>query len=113
MVRVNISGFWVCFFTSRDGTKNNVRFRTLGLERFPAPSAWSIRQGKLHEEGSAMPDRNLLTLDPNHNSALRVEIGEQLRVLLSKDQSGPTLRVQHLLDCLRASDATGGGPKRY
>ena len=51
-----------------------------------------------------MPDRNAIDLDTNHIRAIRAEIGERLRVLLSKEQ--PTLppRVQHLLDCLSALD---------
>jgi hypothetical protein len=42
------------------------------------------------------------------NTAIRAEIGERIRVLLSKEQSRPPPRVQHLLDCLSALDATGG-----
>ncbi len=33
-----------------------------------------------------MPHRNALNLDADHNSAIRAEIGERLRVLLSKEQ---------------------------
>jgi hypothetical protein len=55
-----------------------------------------------------MPHRNALNLDSNHNSAIRAEIGERLRVLLSKEEPGPPPRVQHLLDCLSTSDATRG-----
>ena len=54
-----------------------------------------------------MPHRNALHLDPNHKSAIRAEIGERLRVLLSKEQPRPPPRVQHLLDRLNTLDATG------
>jgi hypothetical protein len=47
-----------------------------------------------------MPHRNALNLDADHNSAIRAEIGERLRVLLSKEQPRPPPRVQHLLDRL-------------
>jgi hypothetical protein len=57
-----------------------------------------------------MPHRNALTLDTDHNSAIRAEIGERLRVLLSKEQPRPPPRVQHLLDRLNALDATGQPP---
>ena len=53
-----------------------------------------------------MPHRNALNLDSDHNAAIRAEIAERLRVLLSKDQSRPPPRVQHLLDYLSTSDAT-------
>jgi hypothetical protein len=52
--------------------------------------------------------RNALNLNPDHNAAMRAEIGERLRVLLSKEQPGPSPRIQHLLDRLSALDATGG-----
>jgi len=52
-----------------------------------------------------MPHRNALNLDSNHNTAIRAEIGERLRVLLSKEQPRPPPSVQHLLDCLTTSDA--------
>jgi len=54
-----------------------------------------------------MAHRNALDLDSAHNSAIREEIGERLRVLLSKEQPKPPPRVQHLLDRLNALDATG------
>jgi hypothetical protein len=54
-----------------------------------------------------MPHRNALNLDADHNSAIRAEIGERLRVLLSKEQLEPPPRVQHLLDRLNSLDATG------
>jgi hypothetical protein len=57
-----------------------------------------------------MPLRNALNLDADHNTAICAEIGERLRILLSKEQPRPTPRVQHLLDCLSTSDATGAGP---
>jgi hypothetical protein len=47
-------------------------------------------------------------LNSDINAAIRAEIGERLRILLSKEQSRPPPRVQHLLDCLSALDATGG-----
>ena len=55
-----------------------------------------------------MPHRNAPNLDSNDNKAIRKEIADRLRVLLSKDQPSPPPRVQHLLDCLGALDATGG-----
>ena len=55
-----------------------------------------------------MPQRNALNIDSNHNTAIRTEIGERLRVLLSKEQPTPPPRVQHLLDCLSPSDAARG-----
>jgi len=58
-----------------------------------------------------MPHRNALHLDPDHNSAIRAEIGERLRVLLSKEQPKAPPRVQHLLDRLNKLDATKGGTK--
>ena len=54
-----------------------------------------------------MPHRNALNLDSNHNTAIRAEIGERLRVLLSKEQPRPPPSVQHLLDRLNTLDATG------
>jgi hypothetical protein len=45
-----------------------------------------------------------LNLDADHISAIRAEIGERLRVLLSKEQTRPPPRVPHLLDCLSALD---------
>ena len=56
-----------------------------------------------------MPHRNDLNLDAHHNSAIRAEIGERLRVLLSNEQPGPPPRVQHLLDRLSKLDAAAGG----
>src|SRR5258705_6060201 len=56
--------------------------------------------------------RNAPNLNSDHNAAIRAEIGERLRVLLSKEQPGPSPRIQHLLDRLRILDATGGRPKR-
>ena len=55
-----------------------------------------------------MPHINALNLDANHNTAIRAEIGEQLRVLLSKERPTPSPRVQHLLDCLSTLDASMG-----
>ena len=52
--------------------------------------------------------RHALNLNPDHNTAIRAEIGERLRVLLSKEQPRPPPRVQHLLDRLSALDAAGG-----
>ena len=55
-----------------------------------------------------MPHRNALNLDSDHNAAIRAEIAERLRVLLSKDQSRPPPRVQRLLYRLSTLDATQG-----
>jgi hypothetical protein len=57
-----------------------------------------------------MPHR-ALNLSSDHNAEIRAEIGERLRVLLTKEQTRPTPRVQHLLDSLSALDATGGRPR--
>jgi hypothetical protein len=54
-----------------------------------------------------MPGKQI-NLNSDHNSAIRAEIGYQLRVLLSKEQPRPPPRVQHLLDFLSALDATSG-----
>jgi hypothetical protein len=59
-----------------------------------------------------MPHRNGPNLDAEHNAAIRAEIGDRLRILLSKEQPRPTPRVQHLLDGLSIMDATGAGLKR-
>ena len=62
-----------------------------------------------------MPDRNALSLDADHNAAIRAEIGDRLRVLLAKEQTRPPPRVQHLLDRLGTLEATRGAarfPKR-
>jgi hypothetical protein len=48
--------------------------------------------------------RNALNLDSKDNIAIRKEIGERLRVLLSKEQPSPPPRIQHLLDRLSALD---------
>jgi hypothetical protein len=53
-----------------------------------------------------MPHRNALDLDSSHNTAIRAEIANRLRVLLSKEQPSPSPRIQHSLDCLNALDAT-------
>src|ERR1700694_4386364 len=55
--------------------------------------------------------RNAINLTSDHNNAIRAEIGDWLRVLLSKEQPGLPPRVRHLLDCLRALDATGDRPQ--
>ncbi len=52
--------------------------------------------------------RNALNLDSKDNKAIRKEIGERLRALLSKEQPGPPPRVQHLLDRLSTSDTAPG-----
>jgi hypothetical protein len=54
--------------------------------------------------------RNALNLNSDINAAIRAEIGERLRALLSKEQSRPPPRVQHLLDCL--SGEKPGSSKR-
>jgi hypothetical protein len=48
--------------------------------------------------------RNAPNLNSADNTAIRAEIGERLRVLLSKEQPRLPPRVQHLLDCLSALD---------
>jgi hypothetical protein len=76
-------------------------------ERFPAfrvmYSAGQIACGE-----NAMAHRNALNLDAAHNSAIREEIGERLRVLLSKEQPKTPPRVQHLLDRLNGLEAPRG-----
>jgi hypothetical protein len=52
--------------------------------------------------------RKALNLNSDINAAIRAEIGERLRILLSKEQPSPPPRIQHLLDRLRTLDATGG-----
>jgi hypothetical protein len=52
--------------------------------------------------------RSAPNLNSDNNTEIRAEIGERLRVLLSKEQPSPSPRVQHLLDCLSTLDATGG-----
>jgi hypothetical protein len=65
--------------------------------------------------GKCMPHKNAPNLDSNDNTAIRKEIGERLRALLSKDQPKPPPRVQHLLDCLSPSEAQGqsGDRRRF
>jgi hypothetical protein len=53
-----------------------------------------------------MPHRNAPNLDSNHNTAIRTEIGNRLRVLLPIEQPSPSPRIQRSLDCLNALDAT-------
>jgi hypothetical protein len=48
--------------------------------------------------------RNAPNLNSADNTAIRAEIGERLRALLSKEQPVASPRVQHLLDCLSALD---------
>jgi aromatic ring-cleaving dioxygenase len=48
--------------------------------------------------------RNAPNLNSADNTAIRAEIGERLRVLLSKEQPRLPPHVQHLLDCLSALD---------
>jgi hypothetical protein len=63
-----------------------------------------------------MPHKNALNLDSNDNTAIREEIGERLRVLLSKEQPRPSAHIQHLLDSLSPSDAArgqSGNRRRY
>ena len=43
-----------------------------------------------------MPHRNPLNLDSKDNTAIRKEIGDQLRVLLSKEQPSLSPRVQRM-----------------
>jgi len=49
-----------------------------------------------------------LNLNSDINAAIRAEIGERLRAMLSNEQPAPSPRIQHLLDRLSALDATGG-----
>ncbi len=51
-----------------------------------------------------MPNRNTPNLDADHNAEIRAEVGDRLRILLSKEQPRPTPRVQHLLDRLSVLD---------
>jgi hypothetical protein len=55
--------------------------------------------------------RKALNLDTDHNAAIRAEIGERLRAMLSNEQPPPP-RVQHLLDRLRTSDGIGRRSRR-
>jgi hypothetical protein len=48
--------------------------------------------------------RNPPNLSLTDNGEIPAEIGERLRVLLAKEQPVLPPRIQHLLDCLRASD---------
>jgi hypothetical protein len=48
-----------------------------------------------------------LNLNSDINAAIRAEIGERLRVLLSKEQPSPPPHIQYLLDRLRLDAATG------
>ena len=73
-------------------------FAHLGRNDFPT-FRLMYSAGQLRE-GNAMP----LNLDSKDNTAIRKEIGERLRVLLSKEQPSPSPRVQYLLDCLSALD---------
>jgi hypothetical protein len=52
------------------------------------------------------PNKNAPNLDSKHNTAIRAEIGNRLRVLLPEVRPGPSPRIQHSLDCLNALDAT-------
>ena len=47
--------------------------------------------------------RNAPNLNSADNTAIRADIGERLRVLLSKEPPRPP-RIQRLLDCLSALD---------
>ena len=51
-----------------------------------------------------MPQTDALNLESNDNKAIRKEVGEQLRGLLSKEQPSPPPRIQDLLGRLRALD---------
>jgi hypothetical protein len=50
--------------------------------------------------------RSSVKLNSDHNEAIRAEVGDQLRILLSKEQPKLTSRVQHLLDCVSRLDAS-------
>src|SRR6266403_3056859 len=60
-------------------------------------------QGSSHHLGVGLM-RNAPDLNSADNTAIRAEIAERLRALLSKEQPGPSPRVQHLIDCLSALD---------
>jgi hypothetical protein len=59
-----------------------------------------------------MSHRNSLKLDMDHNSAIREEIGDRLRILLSKEQHRVPPRIQHSLYRLRRLDAMIASRKR-
>ena len=61
---------------------------------------------------SAMPHRSALNVEADHNAEIRAEIGDRLRILLSKELTRPPPRIQHLLDRLRKLDAAARGAKR-
>jgi hypothetical protein len=44
--------------------------------------------------------RSSLNLDKDHNDAIRAEMGERFRIVLSGDQSELPPRIQHLLNRL-------------
>jgi len=50
--------------------------------------------------------RSSLKLNSDYNDAIRAEIGDRLRMLLSKEQPRLPSRIQHLLDRLSRLDAT-------
>ena len=50
--------------------------------------------------------RSFLKLNSDYNDAIRAEIGDRLRMLLSKEQPRLPSRIQHLLDRLSRLDAT-------
>ena len=53
-----------------------------------------------------MPHRNALKLDPDHNSAIRADIGHRLRMLLTNEQHEVPSHIQYLLRRLSRLDAT-------
>jgi len=52
-----------------------------------------------------MPHINVPKLDADHNAAIRAEIGDRLRIHLSKEPIRPPPHVQRLLDRLSTPDA--------
>jgi hypothetical protein len=83
----------------------NVHFCTFVPERISRSRV--VYTGRANCRDSAMPHKNALNLDSAHNTAIRAEIGNRLRVLLPEEQPSPSPRIQHSLDCLNALDATG------
>jgi hypothetical protein len=95
------------------GNTTNVHFCTFVRERFPTSRVMCLGSNNCTEEvqlpGNPIKSQSdHLNLNSDHNTAIRAEIGERLRVLLSKGQPRSPPRVQHLLDCLSTSDATQG-----
>jgi len=45
-----------------------------------------------------------MNLEPKHNSAIREEIGDRLRALLSRDKPALSAHLRHLLDRFHETD---------